>query len=330
MAYKSSKGYSQPLNQVVPRIDIRVLLLSFVASIRSLYCRDVAAEVWIAEVCHAIPGRVEISPSRWFHNPVLCTLNRIVTPPRQQIASINDHSSRNWRRIHECSFGTLDLQTAPVILKQQRNTPIIGMLTRPNLQLILLKNLLRHTRVMQQPQSVVAHIGIAVEVALWQAHAYRDCSHDLNMQLLTLVMEARHSLLEPHGLLIANGPVVGETLLALSANLEGLFQIGSLGLQLGDIFLGDELGDLLAAVGDVATVCARGSPTQLLLLLLWALEELGGCGEDVVDDGQRDAVRGEVDKARGLEAVEDGLGGGLTLGGRPVEKEGEVYELERC
>jgi hypothetical protein len=40
-------------------------------------------------------------------------------------------------------------------------------------------------------------------------------------------------------------------------------------------------------------------------------------------------VRGEVDEAGCLEAVEDGLGGLEALGGRAVEEEGEVDELRR-
>jgi hypothetical protein len=40
-------------------------------------------------------------------------------------------------------------------------------------------------------------------------------------------------------------------------------------------------------------------------------------------------MRGEVDEAGCLKAVKDGLGGLEALGGRAVEEEGEVDELQR-
>lgn len=62
-------------------------------------------------------------------------------------------------------------------------------------------------------------------------------------------------------------------------------------------------------------------PAQRILLFLWAAEEGGAFLERGFDRGILDAVVGEVYKARGLESVENCLGG-LFLGGRVAREEG--------
>jgi hypothetical protein len=115
--------------------------------------------------------------------------------------------------------------------------------------------------------------------------------------------------------------------LVVSADLEGFLDVRDGGAQGGDGGGGGELGDLFAARRGVAAVGLGGGPGEGVLGVGGEGEEGGRGLEDVGDGRGRDGDVREVDEARGLEAREDGFGGGEFLVGSAVEEFGEVDEL---
>lgn len=93
---------SQPLHKIISAVNAGVLLLlahGFV--VRPGDCVDEAIEVWVAEVCHAVPGRepglVQLS---WrLDYAVLGALDAVIRPPRKQIACIDNDGVRDRGRV---------------------------------------------------------------------------------------------------------------------------------------------------------------------------------------------------------------------------------------
>jgi len=287
---------------------------------------DEAAIIRIAEIRNAIPGRmlVGLGRARRLDDAMQRAPNGIVAPARQQIARIDDHGARDGRRVDERPVGGLDLQAAALVLEQERDRAVVGVLAGPDLQRVLAEDGRGHGGVVQEPQGVVAGVGVRVEPGLVEPHGHGDGAHDLDVQGLALVEEGQHEGLEGG---VGRGPVVGVGGVALAPDLERLLDVGRGGLERLDAGAVGARADLLAALAGVAAVCLGRGPGDGVFGGLRLGEEGGGGREGGCDAGGGDGQVGEVDEACGLEAGEDGFGGLHAVGGGAVEEFGEVDEL---
>lgn len=345
-------------------------------------------EVGVAEVCNGIPVCVCVCVSVFFllekavglksrqasnertnepggvhvalgwrgrlDDAVHCAFDRVVAPPRQEVAGVDDDGAGDGRCVDERPVWTLDLQAAATVLEEQRwvgriclvdvrgspghatqhNTltdrPVIRMTARPDLALVPLENILVHLGIMQQPQRIILSIGILIEPSNINPQPQRHRPHDLCMQLGASPEEPLHERgkhLRVGVALARRRPVIRQPGLALAPDLEALLQVRVLRAQRLDVGGVGQVRHLLAALHHVAAVAARRRPRQRVLGGLRAREEAGAQREGARHAGRRDAVVREVDEAGALEAREDGVGGEFALAGSAREKGGEVDEL---
>jgi hypothetical protein len=290
-------------------------------------------EVGVAEVSYRVPRRMLITSGlgRGLDDAVDGALDAVIGPACKQVSRIDHNRILDGRCVDESTIRRLDLQASAVILEEQGNRTIVGMLSRSNLSRILLEDVLVHGRVVKQAERVVAAIGILIEPGIVNAQAHRDGAHDLHVEALALLEEAQHDVLEHLALVVkAVRPLVGQAGLVVAADLEALLQVRDRGAQGLDVALLGQLRHLLAARRRVSPVRLRGRPAHRLLLLEGPLEEGRGLGEDALDVVARHAMVLDVDEAGGLETVDEGARGGLALLGGAREEETEIHKLEDC
>lgn len=68
-----------------------------------------------------------------------------------------------------------------------------------------------------------------------------------------------------------------------------------------------EIGSLLAAMGNIATIGLSCCPGELILLGLWSLEECSGLPESRFDSIRRESMILDIDESGALKARENGL-----------------------
>lgn len=190
----------------------------------------------------------------------------------------------------------------------------------PHLSRVHLEHVLPDLRVVEQAQGIITAVGVGVEPGLVDSEADGDGAHDLDVQLLAAVVEGEHRLLEPDQLapLLFFGPVVRVAGLALAPDLEALLQIRHRVPELPDRLEVRQRRGLLAPRRRVPAV-RLGRRPALRHLGRGRLPEVRRRRREHVPahvGGDRQAL--EVDEARGLEAVEDRLGGLLALLGGAV------------
>lgn len=266
----------------------------------------------------------------WLNNAVNGALDCIVTPSCQQVSGIHDTRILNRRRVHIFSTGALHLQPARAVLEQQRDTPVIRVGARPHLTRVDLEDLTLDGRIVQQSQRIVSIVYKAIEKTLIESHAHGDGPHDLDMNILALIVKIQHGGLEPGDLGEASfiGPLVGVGRVRLAADFKGLFNVRIALLEFGDLVDVGQLGDLFAPWRRVPSICFGRGPSQGQFLLEAQLVEEGGRGvKDMLAFLGCDWQIAKVDEAGGLEAFEDGIGSLLALAGATVEKFGKVDEL---
>jgi hypothetical protein len=74
----------------------------------------------------AITRRIRLALlMRRFHDTVDGTLDGVVAPPRQQVACIDNDGAFDRRRVYKLSRRALNLQSAPVVLEQERDGAVV-------------------------------------------------------------------------------------------------------------------------------------------------------------------------------------------------------------
>lgn len=276
---------SKPLNQIITRIHTLVLLLRL-RCIRAGNGLNLAIEIRVAKVsilsshqssCYIrvrvkfrkdlrnrVSWRMLIRLPRRLNNTVNSALDRIVTPSRQQISGIHDTRILNRCGVHILPTGALHLQPARAVLEEQRDTPVIRVSARPNLTRVDLEHLALDGWVVQQSQRIVAIIHKAIKEALIDTHTHSNGPHDLDVDLLALIVEIHHGGLEPGYFGEAGfiGPLVGVRRVGLATDFKGLFDVGVALLELGDLVDVGQLGDLFTPWGRVASICLGRGPSQ--------------------------------------------------------------------
>lgn len=201
---------------------------------------------------------------------------------------------------------------------------------RPHLTRVDLEDLALDGRIVQQSQSIVAIIHEAIKEALIKSHAHSDGPHDLDVNLLALVVEIQHGRLEPGHFWDAGfiRPLVGVGRVGLATDFKGLFDVRIALLELGDFVDVGQLGDLFATWGRIASICLGRGPSQGQFLVEAQLVEEGGRGvKDMLACLGSDGQVAEVDEAGGLEALKDSIGSLLALAGTTVQEFRKVDEL---
>ena len=151
--------------------------------------------------------------------------------------------------------------------------------------------------------------------------------HQLRVEVGTTSGEIEHDILEALALLVLRGPEIPDVPRAFGANLHRLFQVGidyALSVNFGSIM---RVAQLLAAVGDVATIGLGTSPGQAVFLVLRARKEQFGMGERFGNCGRRNPIVLQIDKTRSLERVGDMVGNRLLIRRCTVEERTKVDEL---
>lgn len=149
------------------------------------------------------------------------------------------------------------------------------------------------------------------------------------MHLFALPKELDHEILEPDKLALLVGPQVRMALLALAADLEALLEVGCLLADLVDLVRRRQQAHLLTTGSRVAPVSLGCRPAMLHLGLEWNAEELCRLVKGRRHILGRDRYVLQVDEARRLEAVQNGVGGFLALARVAAGELGEVDELRR-
>ena len=256
---------------------------------------------------------------------MLGALDPVVAPPAQQVPRIHHDRVLDRRRAHKGALRTLDLETADIVLEEQRDRSVVRVLARSDPVGVVCEHALRHGRVVQETESIVAAVGVAVEevrAAVLQAHAQGDGAHHLHVQVLAGQEERLHGAGEVYaGRVELVGPSVRGVRHTFSPDLHRLLEVGVAGPEGEDLRRVGGLGDFLAAEGHVAAVGSGGGPAEGVLLGLASVEEEGGFLEYVVDCGGWDAVVAEIEESGGLEGLVDGLGGGES---------GVVFSVQEC
>lgn len=127
------------------------------------------------------------------------------------------------------------------------------MSPRPHLVAILRKNVLVGSRVVEQSQRVISHVGECVEEAWSETHSEADGAHDFDVQMVAGYEKRLHDGGEDitRGVM---GPVVGVAWLVVTTYLERFFEVGVDTAEGGDKRGVGELGYFFTAVGDVTAV----------------------------------------------------------------------------
>jgi hypothetical protein len=208
---------------------------------------------------------------------------------------------------------------------------VVAVFSSSDLQLpvIPLEDLLRHARIMQQPQRIVPCICELIEPALLYAHTQCNRAHNLHVQALARLEEVHHLFLEDLRVFVSAGPHVGCLGLIITPDFQAFFQIGYDLAKLCFCACFLQHNELLAPLCDISSIRGGRIPGQSVLLVLWAVEELGAVGEDGGYSGWRYAVVLEVYEAGLLEAFQDCFGGCLSCGGVIRQKLSKVYKLSR-
>lgn len=118
------------------------------------------------------------------------------------------------------------------------------------------------------------------------------------------------------------GPFVLPYGIAVVADFERLFVVGSLFAESSDFSGGGGLGYSLASFGDVAAVGTGVLPCQLVFFVNGELEEFRRLGKGRVDLGGRDAMIAEVGEAGGFEGLGElvGCACSISVGSVGVDK----------
>lgn len=253
----------------------------------------------------------------------------VVAPALQQVAGVDDDGAGDRGGAHPGALGALDLQAADVVLEQQRDGAVVGVLARAHLVRVGPPHALLDRRVVQQPQRVVAVRRVTVEEVLGQPHAQRDGPHHAHVQLLERDEEALHVGREgPAGVVERLRPLVRLPLDALAPDLHRLLQVRVRRAQPRDLVRVVRLRHLLAAPRHVAAVAVGRGPAQRVLLVLRPREERGRLGEGQLHLLLRHAVVLQVQEPGRLEGVRDLQGRGPFRGAVAVQKRPEVDQLQ--
>ena len=59
------------------------------------------------------------------NHSVYSTLDGVVAPPCQEVASVDNDGTLNWRRVDKLTSGTLYLQPASAVLEQERDRAVV-------------------------------------------------------------------------------------------------------------------------------------------------------------------------------------------------------------
>lgn len=304
-------------SQIFPARDTLILDVLCVL-IRARNSLNIPIEVRITEIRHRVARGIHVvsttvslataGQSRGLNDAMPRADDEIVAPPRQQIPGVDDDGARDRGGAHPRAARALDLEPAHVVLEQERDAAVVAVGARTDLVGVVGEHASVDGGVVEEAQGVVALVREGVEVVLAR-HAHQadgDGPHDLDVEARELGVEGFHE----GGEFVAGGvvgeavgPLVGVAWHVLPPDLEGLFEVGDGGAQFRDLGRVGELGDFLAAAGDVASVGGWGGPGQCIFLGLWAGEELGGEAEGFGDGRGRDGVVGQVEKTRGFEGV---------------------------
>lgn len=151
------------------------------------------------------------------------------------------------------------------------------MLAGPDLQLpvVPLEDGLGHAGIVQQSQSVVSCVCEAVKPMFVDTHAQCNGPHDVHVQLLTRLEEARHMRLEGVGLVVAPRPHVGHVGLVIATDFHALLQVWDCFTQLRLCARLFQDHQLLAPLRHIAAVRCGRVPRQCIFLGLRPCEEAG-------------------------------------------------------
>ncbi|KAI6772365.1 hypothetical protein HG530_003323 [Fusarium avenaceum] len=133
-----------------------------------------------------------------------------------------------------------------------------------------------HRWIMQQSQRIISNIDKRVEELIIKAHPDSNSLHNLHVKLSTLLKEPKRILSESDKIARFLQPSIWMTWFILTANLKTLFQVRERLTHLLHVVNINELADLFAPRGRVASVCLWSSPDDLHLVLFGLLEEARG------------------------------------------------------
>lgn len=158
---------------------------------------------------------------------MVCALDGVVAPPGQQVTRVYHDGTRDGRRAHPRAPGRLDLQTTDVVLEQQGDGTVVGVLAGANLVGVPPPDALLDGRVVQEAESVVAGVGITVEETFVVTHAESDGAHDLDVQVFEPQGKPLHVIREFLAFIVTESrwPLVGKTRHSLTPDLDRLFQV---------------------------------------------------------------------------------------------------------
>lgn len=181
---------------------------------------------------------------------------------------------------------------------------------------------------MQETEVIICFVTEWFEKGRIELEGNGDGREDFPVEGVALEVEVLHKVPELNALRVKGvRPVVWHSIHALLANLHRFFQVeegSSTGIDFGFVLA---VINLLPSVSNIPSIAFRIPPFQFVLLLLGTRKEGLGMREGGGDEIGRESVVLEVYEASGLEAFEDGLGGGEGLGGGAGGEGGEVDYL---